>query len=256
MKTYLSKYLRPDQDNSKVLNGVLENAKHRTRLVFPNGVFPIHSTLQQSGKTLYWEGMEDTTLLISHSGPGMTIGPAGDVAAYIMNLTLFNRHTPPQDSEHQHGIQTEGIVISENLTIRNFFGHGLNISADISTRGSNSSFSRFTSLAISGCKGSGVYLQGGDANQSNFYHVDVRDCSGFGFWDHSFLGNQFFGCMAHNNKLGNYRADDLNSRTGFYGCYSELGSPPEYLAGHSFWIGGLPSNGIDIHGFAKAITTE
>lgn len=253
VKKYLSTYLQEGetQANAKSLNYAIETAKDKTRLIFPNGTFLLYDTLFQSGKKLFWEGAEETVFMISHNGPGLRIGP-GDYT-HLNNITFFNRQWV---DGQQNGIEVQGLVISENLTIRNFFGNGLHISADIGHSKTNSSFCRFTSLTVSGCKGSGVYLKGGDANQCNFYHTDVRDNQGYGIHDSSFLGNQFFGCMAHNNLKGNYRADDLNSRTGFYGCYSELGSPKEYLAGHSFWIGGLPSNGIELNGFAKAITTE
>lgn len=255
MKKYLSTYLKEGetQANAKSLNYALETAKDNTRLIFPNGTFFLYDTIFQSGKKLYWEGAEETTFVIHHKGPGIKINQWGDIAGHINNITLINPGY--QNEPTQNGVEVNGIVISENLIIRNFSGNGLHIDADVG-RKSNASFSRFTSLSVSGCQGSGVYLKGGDANQCNFYHVDVRDNQGYGIHDSSFLGNQFFGCMAHNNKKGNYRADDLNSRTGFYGCYSEFGSPKEYLGGHSFWIGGLPSNGIELNGFAKAITTE
>lgn len=247
MKIDLKYWLKHTIDNSDIINGVIESANPGDVIMFPPGKFPIHSPVMvnnrvtlKGNETQIVAGTNTTALMIR----GTDIKPI-----VIDGIDFINAYGLPDSN--MNGVFISGIVHFRNSWIKSFGGHGIVITADVITTKTNASFSRFDNLIVSENKGSGLYFQGGDANQCNCYHIDVRDNGGHGIWDHSFLGNQFFGCMAHSNKLSNYCADDLNNRAGFFGCYSEQGSPGEELGGAATWHGGLAANGFKLSNWAK-----
>lgn len=243
MKVYLSsKGISPDKDNSPVVNRVIETAKPGFTLVWKDGVFPLKSTLKIS-KPIRMEGAESTELTIQHAGNAVEVLATGHTT-YINRMNIRGR------GSCNHGFYIRSRTIMEDVFIDACIGNGIDVYGNVGS-GSEASFNRFTSVIIASCQ-HGIFFQGPDANQSNCFHLDIRDCSGVGFYDKSFLGNQFFGCMAHSNKQGNYRAEDDSSMAGFHGCYSEGGVPPDFIGGHSCWIGGRASNGFQFarEGFA------
>lgn len=252
MKIYLSsKGIRPDIDNAQIINRVLETAKPGSTIVFKDGAYPIGSTLEQSNR-LHWEGAEDTALVCNKPMTAANFTGQGNMIT-ISRIHFEGFYSIWDNSEMKpfHGVTVEAVLHMKDCIIHNFWGTGLVVSADVGTRKTNASFSRFDNLLIYENREHGIYLQGGDANQCGFYHCDARDNKGIGFYDHSFLGNQFYGCMSHNNWNGSYKADDLNNRAGFFGCYAEMGSGPIYLGGNAQWYGGLPSDGFELHENAK-----
>lgn len=243
MKIYLSsKGIRPDIDNSNIVNRALELAKEGSTIVWKEGRFPIGTTIVQN-KTLHWEGQEETTLVATNP---MTLAQFAGGYKSVINRVDFKGYYSIWDKEGPtfDGVAVNSLVRMIDCTIRNVWGNGITVSADVHTGNGNASKSKFENIDIMECRGNGMYFQGGDANQCGVYDVDVRDCNGAGIHDNSFLGNQFYGCMTHNNKGGSYKATDPNNRTGFYGCYSEGGQEPVYLDGAACWFGGLPSDGI------------
>lgn len=249
MKIYLSsKGLRPDRDNAPVLNRVIEAAKEGSTLVWKDGRYPINSTIMQ-GKALHWEGAEDTW--VDALQPLTFAEFTGGSREAVINRVNFKGFYPIQDGPKGptfDGLLVNTIVHLSYLTVRNAWGNAVTCSANMATGRGNASFSYFGFMNLIECKENGLYFQGGDANQCEGRRVDVRDCNGIAIRDDSYLGNQFYACMTHNNKGGSYRAGDANNFTGFYGCYAEGGQPPIYLDGHATWHGGLASNGIDVAG--------
>lgn len=251
-KIYLSsKGIKPTIDNSTIINNTISKAKDGDILIFPQGDFPIHKTIIQENKAINLEG-NNTNINIALNVPALIV--RGTTLSNISGFTFDNWYG--LEDGNTDGVIISSVVKMQNCWIKNFGGNGITVSADVTTNGYNASFSKFVDLLISNNKGHGIYFQGGDANQCKAYDMDVRDNGGVGIYDHSFLGNQFFGCMAHYNAKGNYRADDPNNRAGFYGCYSEQGSPPEYLAGAATWHGGLAANGFELHSWAKVFINE
>lgn len=247
MKIYLSSKLKPGADNSVIINHVIETAKEGSTLVWKDGVFPISGHIIQD-KKLNWEGTENT--IIQALQPTTLAIFKGGYKPTISNIQFRGSYSiwDGDKGDSYDGVIVQSVIIMIGVTIRNVWGNGLTISNDIAKGGGNASAGRFDNIDIIECKGHGIYLQGGDANQCGIYHADVRDCNGIGLYDHSFLGNQFYSCMTHNNKQGSYKADDANNRAGFYGCYAEGGQPPVYLDGASCWYGGLPSDGVVVKG--------
>jgi len=247
MITVLSN-INPKGDNSATIQAAIDSAVTGDTIQFPSGYVPIYQTIQLN-KRLKLIG-DETIVRPYFNVPALIVSGYNDIKpAIIDGIDFFNAYN--KDDKSNDGVVCMCITHLRNSWIKAFGGHGVNVHGDISHSKTNASFSRFDNLTISENKGSGMYFQGGDSNQSNCYHIDIRDNLGYGIWDHSFLGNQFFGCMAHNNHLGNYRADDANNRTGFFGCYSEGGSPPDYLNGSATWHGGLAANTIALHGYSK-----
>lgn len=86
----------------------------------------------------------------------------------------------------------------------------------------------------------GYFAGRADANAITFIGCDARDNGRYGFNEDSFLGNNFFSCMAHYNKAGDYFVRDLNNaRSLFAGCYSEGGNIPSRLSRNSTIVGGI-----------------
>jgi hypothetical protein len=246
-----SKGLKPTIDNSKIINSVIASATEGSTLVWPDGVFPIGSTIIQD-KKLHWEGSEDTTLKASQ-----TIALAKFIKGYKPTIERINFVGGYSINEKEKGApMLPGILVStvlqmRNVLVRNVWGTGIVVSANIATGTGNASFCRFDNLDIIECREHGMYFQGGDANCCSVYHTDVRDCRGIGIYDKSFLGNQFYSVMTHNNKKGSFRAEDANNRAGFFGCYAEQGQGRIQLAGCATWHGGFPSDGLEVRDWAK-----
>lgn len=254
MKIYLSsKGIRPDIDNSGIINNVIAGAKDKDRIVFPNGSYPIHHAIQQNNKGLSWEGAEDSNIVAGLDCEGVIFRTNVSVKSEVERINFINKFA----TNTKAAITISQVVKISDCDIKDWGAWAVIVSADVITGGqnANSSFSKLEDLFISGCKGGGIYFQGGDANQCFINHCDVRDCTGIAFHDNSFLGNQFFGCMVHNCS-GCYSATQDSNRAGFFGCYAEQDSGQVVLHGRSVWVGGFPAGGIDKGGYANVYTAS
>lgn len=242
-------------DNSPKINRAIEMAKDKDILVFPDGHYPIQKTLMQINKGLRWEGAGQTELMTALPVPGIHLKTNQSQSdTFITGIDFVNHYGGADNTPEQHGIICNVILNMSYCKIKSYWGHGIVVSADIEHNGagSNASFSKFEKLLIASNRRSGMYFQGGDANQCNSFAIDIRDNWGWGIEDGSFLGNQFFGCMAHNNGEGNYTATDINNRSTFFGCYSEGGSPPCRFYGQAMIFGGLWSGNVELYDNAQA----
>lgn len=249
MKIYLSsKGIKPNIDIAPIINKVIAGAKEKSTLVFPDGNFPIGSTIVHNKKTIHWEGSEDTTL--SAMTPITLVNFSG--ARSVVNRIVFSGYYSIYDKVDTpiDGVQVEGITFMTHCQIKNVWGNGLSITGDLGSRKTDVSHSRFDNLQINECNRHGMFFQGGDANTCGVYNCDIRDCNGVGIKDSSFLGNRFFNCMMHNNKERSVMVDSPSSRASFFGCYAEGGQAACYLGGCSSWFGGHAW--IELHNFAYA----
>jgi hypothetical protein len=251
MKIYLSKGLKPTIDNSKIINSAIESAKDGDILMWPTGTFPIGSTIIQK-KKVNWETVESSTIIKAQK-PLILARFIGGYKALIQNINFVGGYGINEGSSGQTfpGVQIGTVIKFRDVVVRNAWGNGIEVSADIASGSGNASQCRFDDIDVIECKENGMFFQGGDANQSTIINADIRDCNGIGIYDKSFLGNQFYSVMTHNNKKGSFRAEDANNRAGFYGCYAEQGQGRIYLAGCATWHGGLPSDGIEARDWAK-----
>jgi hypothetical protein len=232
---------------------VIASAKENSTLVFPEGDYWFYKSLVQINKGLKWDG-NNTNLCFNHPDTALQLKRNGSTArTTITGINFLSRFNG--DSTGQNGIWSSVPITLRDVVIENFHGDGLRLTAGINvSAASDVSFAKVEDVVIRSCAGNGIYIAGGDSNAGTFTHCDIRDCGGVGIWDASFLGNNFFGCMTHNNAGGSYKASDANSRSNFFGCYCEDGQPLVYLNGASCWFGGLPSSGIELRGVAQVFS--
>lgn len=242
-KIYLSsKGFKPeDTGAAKILNRQIELAKDKDIISFPEGTYYLTQTIQAVNKGLTWEGGEDTQLRVYHRGTGIVLTRnQGTSLTRMFNLTLSN-NLNEHDNESQHGIECNVPLEINHVTATAFHGHGLYLWASVSGERPKTdvSHSYIKDFYAQSCWGSGIYIQGGDANGIKTDHCKANDCKGYGLWDYSFLGNLHDTFMAHFNEKGNYRIEGSVSSGTLVHCYSENGSPPDYFGGGVQVFGGI-----------------
>lgn len=141
----------------------------------------------------------------------------------------------------------DGIVIRGRVTLRGVyvkgFYNGIEASCNMS-EGNDCSGSYIEKCFMAENTNCGFYVQGTDANAMTILSCDTRDNGAWGFYDASFLGNNFIACMAHNNKLGHYGVrDKSNARVALIACYGESGVPPNDISKNTTVVGGFLANG-------------
>lgn len=162
---------------------------------------------------------------------------------YIGRVRAKGISSDPNDYRY-HGVYINTIARLDNVDVESFSGHGIRVYASVSdVPATNASSFIIDRCRVRNMRGAGIYISGPDANQGMVTAVDVRDNGLCGIWDASFLGNQFFACMAHNNGIGgtiggHYRVTNLNARSTFIGCYGEGGSEPSFIGPNGTFIGG------------------
>lgn len=171
-------------------------------------------------------------------GPGLQIDRTQGYQGAIIQWIYFIYEGDPN-------VQTHGISAHARCTLfecgtKGFTFNGVDFWANIEGEGTDASGSLvFHCFSLENTK-DGFFAGRMDANAITFIGCDARDNGRYGFNDDSFLGNYFFGCMAHNNAGGNYFVRDKgNARSTFVACYSEDGSPPNNLGGQTTVVGGI-----------------
>ncbi len=158
--------------------------------------------------------------------------------------------TVPNTTSTKHGINAYSPITVKNITVLDFEGNGYNLYGDINVvASSNVSHSILENCSAIENGNNGFYIAGGDANGVDFIHCDSRDNIGYGFYDKSFLGNNYTGCMTHhngvkNNHGGSYIVIDDNSSCVFTGCYVEGDQTIPTLNARSIYIGGTTDYGV------------
>jgi hypothetical protein len=169
---------------------------------------------------------------------------------YIGGARTKGLSNDPNDY-HYHGIYVNAIARLDNVDVESFSGHGIRVYASVGdVPPTNASSFIIERCRVRNMRGAGIYISGPDANQGTVTAVDVRDNGLCGIWDASFLGNQFFACMGHNNGIGgtiggHYRVTNLNARSTFIGCYGEGGSQPSYMGPYGTFIGGTNETAVN-----------
>ena len=157
----------------------------------------------------------------------------------IENIALIGKGNT---NEWMDGVVVRGRITMRGVYIKGFY-HGIGISCNMS-EGTDCSGSFFEKCFMAENTGSGFHVQGTDANAMTILACDARDNGAWGFYDASFLGNNFISCMAHNNKLGHYGVrDKSNARVALIACYGESGVPPNDLSRNTTVVGGFLANG-------------
>lgn len=221
-----------DLSNSNSLQAYLDSIPEYSTVYLPSGSYTLAKQIEIK-KPVRIIGNWNTKLVGS-----IKVFPG----AYCY-LKDFELHS---DGKSPNGIEISGISHLENIKVYRFSGDGVHVTADIHINGANASQSTFRNVEVIECQGNGFYMRGGDSNGMTFYNCSARDSGGIGFYDHSFLGNSFFGCMGHANVKGHYRSDDPNARSVFVGCYSENQGVKNAIGGAGRVLGGIHPDGWEL----------
>lgn len=176
------------------------------RIFFPEGTYWIQSTIVINNLIeIYGSG---TTTLIRCSGAFNAIETSyiNSRGTYLHDFVLqgvssgISTSTPWGDDYNPtiHGVVPSDIIILENIQTQYFSGDGFHL------YGSIGASSNINNSIINHCvaiqnRRHGFWIQGSDANQCKFINCDSRSNGGVGFYDNSFLGNQYLACHSATN---------------------------------------------------------
>lgn len=143
------------------------------------------------------------------------------------------------------GIRVWQSSVLRELEIQGFAEYGVHVDGYIGPEEShNASFTRLNDLYIAACGKDGILLDGKDGSACSVSNIDVKNCGGYGIRDSSFLGNNFYSCMTHANKLGGFTVDHPTAAAVFVGCYTESDQPPSTFFKTVAVVGGAHFAGI------------
>lgn len=239
----------------------IKKAASETIFQLPDWELNLMEPIEIFDKTISIIGNQ-TKLWSHHNEPAISVKrkDVGSIA-FLSDFSIQNVHG--QTSEN-HGVVINVPTQMNNVIISNFSGNGIHMQGN-NEKGTDVSFSKISNVKVENCRGDGIYIQGADANQSLFYGIDVRDNDGWGINDESFLGNQYYGCMAHTNGQptyydsdktkwkGHYRVADANASSTFTNCYGEQDSRPSIVNGSTIIIGGFHANGMIVQNLSTFI---
>jgi hypothetical protein len=230
--------LKEGVDNSEYLQGVIDNVPNDGRVAYSvgNGNYFFSKTIKIHNKSIWIIGTNGSVFTF----PGGVSGIQITRDHYIYPCLLQNLDLVAQSNTDStaNGIEVQSITHMMNVNVLRFGGYGIRYVADIGSGRSDVSKSVIFNCEVIQCRYDGFYFQGGDANACSVVFCSSRDVGGIGFHDSSFLGNGFWGNMAHNSAKGHYRADGDNNRSVFASCYAEEDSPPSLFGGVARVYGG------------------
>jgi hypothetical protein len=158
----------------------------------------------------------DTTGIIVHSynttGSGLESVPtSGADASVIRNLQLIGNKA---GSTRGHGIWLRARAIIEQVNIRGFKEHGVQVLASVRTPSpamqGNANCFYIGQSAIGQNDGCGVYVKGNDTNAGVVVNTSCSTNGAWGFHDASFLGNTYIGCLTEANGMRGQVSDGGN----------------------------------------------
>jgi hypothetical protein len=122
----------------------------------------------------------------------------------------------------------------------------------------NASNCGFKDISLERNTGAGIVITGPDASQCVVYGRSVvSENSLCGVYDSSYLGNQFYGIIAHHNGYlstagwGHFRVGlNGNARSTVIACYGEGQPSTSYMGALTTLVGGLHENGVEGPGMA------
>ncbi len=148
-------------------------------------------------------------------------------------------------AEQHFGIDIKCRCSLRNVIVAQAHGHGVNVAASVS-EGDEASVGNMHNVRVSESFGHGFLFDRADANAWSVLICDATQNQGVGFYDSSFLGNNFDSCHAAANVLGSFflgREFDgtynANTRARALNCYVEGGQPAALQVGRA-----LPSRRI------------
>lgn len=148
----------------------------------------------------------------------------------------------------QRGAKANGIFFNTYARISNCFvnafsGDGIRTSATTSlVPVSSSSLSQVEYCDVNDCDGNGYSTEGADANSVQFINVHARGNGGWGIYEKSFIGCQYWGGQIAGNRTGGIWANHVGINL-FSGVYVESGDKI-CIGESSLVIGGVLAQAI------------
>jgi hypothetical protein len=147
-----------------------------------------------------------TVLMFPSGKPGLVFpypGSAGHkfgvTGCYIHDLRIASNATSLLIGGGANGMTVRSPNRFERMYVTGFANNGVAIMATAPNGNANNSY--FQSVSSDGNQGIGYFIDGADANNCTFIMCDASSNGGWGFWDSSFLGNNFFGDHTAENGL-------------------------------------------------------
>lgn len=130
----------------------------------------------------------------------------------------------------KNGIVIESQICLERVYVTGFTSHGISHVASSGTKGNANLVSTYNVVVdLCGITGStvahGYYVDGTDVNQSSHFKLDCRNNTGWGIYDSSYLGNDYYGPHTANNVLGGFKTEGAVNSSVFYHPYTEGDQP-------------------------------
>ena len=203
-----------------------------------SGTLELNRSVNLKGATGAYAGYGASTLTFADNVTGIwcpyyTTSSNGKMGpGLIIENLVLNRKTT--SGTLGHGILIEVTCVVRNCSIAGFRENGIFVQTGASTPNANDWYIETTSCISNGSHG--VYISGDNANAGIALGVYAGNNGGYGFYDHSFLGNTYVACTSETNTLSNYYVFNVSF---LLGCYSEPGSPADYFNHLATIFGGL-----------------
>ena len=162
---------------------------------------------------LKWDAQVTGIIVHRHDTTGATVEatPTGGApGSIIRGLNLQGGggdRTLVADGTKGHGIWLRARAVIEDVVIGGFAGNGIHIVATASTSDNsvkgNANNWVVNRVRITGCRLSGIFVDGGDVNAGMCLSADCTGNGRWGIWDSSFLGNTYIACHAASNGVAN-----------------------------------------------------
>lgn len=150
----------------------------------------------------------------TNNGDTIVSATTGADGTVIRNLQLYGAGA----TATAHGIYAKARCVIENVNVGGFGGHGIFVAGDSNaanpTLYGNANCTRITGGRMDANRGSGIRLEGGDANAFTIIGVDVVGNGRWGIEDRSFLGGTIIGCHADLNGTYSVSAGRASSLPG------------------------------------------
>jgi hypothetical protein len=184
--------------------------------------------------------LQPNTAATATSTGATTYDQAGATWVQIENLAILSAGGGTADT---YGIKNRVVAYLTNVYVRGFLGHGVFTTAlgggspyDDEIYG-NADQSIYTNVHATSCGQHGFYTTGGDSNVILFNSCNASANGGWGFYDHSLLGNMYLNCHTTSNTLGSYKNTSAVGSSTYIGCYIE-GSSLTDLSAACAWYNG------------------
>ena len=229
-------------------------------MLIPSGQYRLSSSLVIDRELVVQGegGLRNSVLVFDAGSPGIIVdmqsGDGGSPAALAsgtvirdLGVKTTTTYPPPggrpepavDDDDVLAGGTSSGIVLYaqarvENCTAVGFLHDGIHVNTSAGKGRNANSWQVDNCLAeLNGRHG--LFVSGGDANAGSALNVRCTANCGWGFYDRSFLGNTYVGCLAESNGHihagasdpfpgfgGGYRTTSAAARHVLVSCYAEL----------------------------------